>query len=233
MQLRYGNYRFPLYGATVAASRDYVAGPDGSPVAKTVRFAVRGEHLGDGPLDVSRKVDAMLAALDVPGRDLVLAFNGRPVLQLLNRGSTTGVRVTHVEIPEDRSAWATYVPYSFVAEATFPLVAAESQGPTYTAWTETVRSSGGLPRYVFRECVNASPQEQKVSPQTTFKVTQSGSATALGFPPVPNVPMLDGPMRLVDREIVETASGPTFTVQWTYNFESKNAAVLRPRAVPR
>ncbi len=240
MQLRYGAYLFPRNSVRIAIDKTTVLGPSGEPTAQKLRWVVSGEFVGTspgttGPLNLSRAISAMDANLQVPYRDLVFATDGgAPCLSLRNQGSSSGVVITSVSLPEDRNAYATYAPFSFTAEAEYPLVGTSPDAPRYTAWSETVETSGGLPGVVWRPALNASLQRQVVTPQATpFTLRQSGSATALWRPPVANLPILAGAVDMVERTISESASGNQFTVNWSYTYESARPMRLRPRAVPR
>lgn len=92
-------------------------------------------------------------------------------------------------------------------------------------FTETVRTWGGGPVFVFLNALNGPPQKQLVYPQTPFEAAQSGSATGMfAYPPVPPpiwpAALFESP---VITEIAPKRKGlgwEEFTVSWSYKFKS-------------
>jgi hypothetical protein len=142
-------------------------------------------------------------------------------------GSSTGVQV--VSGPtfsnEPGAVHATYAKWSATLQAKYP-VSQEfnpNEGTPYVTFRESVQRSGGRPRFVAMEALNADPQIQMTSLRIPTTITQSGQATGYrGYPPFP-------PMLYPQAPAVEVDTGRTgpeqkglelvnFGISWTYKF---------------
>jgi hypothetical protein len=176
--------------------------------------------------DLTLLQSALRAALQAPNPDIKFLLDDGAVSAdfLLNAGSKTGVRVTHLDFPKTVGPeYCTERTYHFRAEATYPLPGSANFALEFR---ESLSFGGGGPLYVVRPAINGPPQRQLVYPQTAYRARQRGYCVGhlAQLPPLPpRWPQAlrqsgefdyDGPDRPA-RGVYEK-----FRTSWSYEFES-------------
>lgn len=236
MILRYGSYSHEESECTVVLSKEVVENEAGQPYEERQTWTVTGRLQADTPGLLLAKMVALQAAYSVWYRDFGLYDGNTLMLALVNRGSTSGVKIVRPpSYPQGEGAQlTTFLDYTIVAAATYP--AGNGQNPL-KAFTETLAFSGGGPRRAVVECVNAPPQEQVLTAFTAYRATQQGSAVGLyGYPPVPP-PLFPGKLEEAGRPVfgspkLRNGAYTDFPVSWSYTFASATPLVGLPNRWP-
>lgn len=190
MQLFYGSYGFTANSNEIRTRRDFVYNQGGQAVAQKIAWDVGG-FLYSATASQAAITAAMLAletALTRPFQNLIFYHDDGTTPSatlLLNRGSSTGVRIT-AGPHYDRTHGSEYSlerHFTFTAEAEYPL----PQALKYLMdFHEQVSFSGGGPVRVARRALNGPAQIQMPYKQTEFRAVQSG--TSVGYLAYPNAP---------------------------------------------
>ncbi len=220
MYLKYGSYQFPVAAVFIARSFATLFSEEQVPFGVAHAWAVNGNLIGNGQADLIAQQAALQVALGVPYRDLVFyADDNTPAFALPNAGSVSGVQIKNLNLPSEESGvFATKVPFSFNAEATYPYAV----GSLLLDFSEVLSIAGGGPKYEFTETVNTLPIKSLLTPYAVCRVTQSGSSKALGGYEVPG-PLFPGDL-LEEPTINYTSpkrSGQGFweyAASWSYSF---------------
>lgn len=233
MQLRVGSYSFTANSTFIDRSFELILSPDRIPYGERHRWAVSGQLLGSGQADLRTAAATLQTALARQYQDIAFyADDGTLVAALPNAVSLDGVLVTGLTLPGQQGAvFATFVPFEFVAEASYIYGAgpAISRVVPILAYTETVSITGGGRRFGLVECVDAAPVKFLTCPATICRATQRGSATGLGAYPGAPAPLW--PAHLAkdwpDLEKTPKRAGNTtgglsnyveFTLSWVWEF---------------
>jgi len=240
VQVVWGEYAFPSNGVTVKSRRKTERGEDRLPYMYTDTIECEGYLEGSGQADLTAKQIAMMTAMKVPGKDLILKQDGglESATVIRNAGSLSGTLIVdgpnfeEVKGPE----YATQRKFRFLAEADYPM-------PTLTGtaiidWSETITVSGGGPLYVVQPAIEGPPQRQKVYDQTPVIATQRGYA--VGFLGPPAVPGAIWPFALkhaIDGSVTTPKKMGRgvyrkYRVEWAYSFEWTGPLVGSPTPWP-
>jgi len=230
VQLKVGNYPFPVNAATIGRSFKIMESPDGVPYGEVHSWDVSGELLGNGQADLITTETTLRTSLGLQYQDLVFyADDGVTVAAAMpNLPSLTGVKIKEYSVPQVQgSVYATFVPFSFRAEATYiygngPAVARDM---AMLEFQEVLQISGGGQRYGLIECVDAPAVSALVTPFAVCRATQHGSSKGLGTWPEPPGPIW--PEYLIEAPDIEKTSPRRtgvgyveYATAWTYKFES-------------
>jgi hypothetical protein len=237
MQVFYGTSALGNTGAVGwALSRQTEISPTGQWLSYTKSVALNGIIYCDTGLTTQQAQDQIAvrtAALETTlarfNQTLWLAKDdGSVSAQFLTPvGSSTGVQlVSGPDYPNEPGAvHGTYVKWTATLQAKYPISQEfnPNEGTPYVTFRETVSRSGGRPRFVAMEALNADPQIQMTSLRIPTTITQSGQATGYrGYPPFP-------PMLYPQAPAVEVDTGRTgpeqkglelvnYGISWTYKF---------------
>jgi hypothetical protein len=237
LQLGFGNFLWVANATEVTTHRDLVYNHGGQVIAQRVAWNFGGYVYGDGQAAVSLQMELVEAALIQPFKDLVLFTDtGSPsATLLLNRGSTTGVRITSGPNWDHTkgAAYALEQHFTATAEAEYPLPQALRM---LMDFQESISFSGGGPVRIARRAINGPPQIQTTFRQTEYLATQSG--VMVGYLSQPN-PLTIAPPKF-PAFLVET---PTITphaprrmglkyqdyrVEYSYKFVSTSPLIAVP-----
>jgi len=224
MQLRWGQYRWPVNGVGVTSARKVVRGSDGVPWKVTDTITADGylEAVGQAALTAAQQ--EMERELSKHYRDLVFERDdGQASATLLNNAAsiggvfiTDGPNFKDVKGPE----YVTQRHFDFTAEAEY----VARNAPAITEWSESVRIEGGGPLYACLPAIVGPSQRQMIYQLEPCMAVQQGSATgSYGYPPVPG-PIW--PFALARKPVIGRTSpqkvgrrGYTeYKVDWTYQY---------------
>lgn len=228
MYLKKGNYTHPIGEPQIAISKAPIVDGGGIPVAHTVTWDIQGMLLGSDQADIDAKIEAFLSAYSRQNEDIVL---------LLSDGVTESQHTLKVEdtrggvwvksgpnFPNGGGAeYATKRSFSVRIEAEVPVTNTVSR---VLAFTESLSTYGGGPRYGFTETASGLPVKQLLKSNTTYRATQSGSATGYSaWPTVPGPIFGSGSLEEAPRITRNSPqqrgnSFASFTVSWEYKFAS-------------
>ncbi len=226
MKLRYRNYTFGDNLVDIDRNLQTLVSETGQPYAQTDTWQCRGEIIGSGQTTLGAVIAGVAAALGQPYGDLYfLADDGTPIYSMINAQSLNGVRINNLRIPTKTNAYATSVPFEFEAQATFLYNAAIlGVEALILHFNESLKMSGGGPRYGFMELINGSPVPFVSTPQTVMRATQQGQAIGLGGYPVIPGPFWPADL-LPDQTEIEKGSPKRngvgyweYPVSWRYEF---------------
>lgn len=230
MHVRYGSYAHAEGEVELAWERDPIRSEGGDLLAIVTRASLSGQLLSDSESNMDAAWSALVAAY-VDGQDLALVYTatGDTSLLLESARCNGGTRVTKPpSLPPMRGpAYSLILPYSIVVEGEEEVT---NRDTDLLSFTESLTVSGGGPRFAVRETLDGYPIRQQVRAATTFRATQSGSATGLyGYPIVPP-PLFPGAMveapqvtRVTPRRRGASGTRLSYTeyaVQWQYQYES-------------
>lgn len=235
MQLKWGAYQWEANAVGVTSSVNAEINEGGQPYQLHYSLDVDGWIDGTSQDDLTTKSFALINALAVPYRDLILYQNNgnESALLLRNRGSISGVVCTRGPNFDDAKG-AEYVLYRhFTAtfEATYPLAGTAAYLLSYT---ETIATWGGGAVYDVADAVRGPAQRQKVKENTGYRATQIGSSSGYQKYPAPPNPLW--PSLLVAtpkvQRIVPKREGNSYTryaLSWEYEYASEKAL---PNPIP-
>ncbi len=188
-QAKYGTYAFDSGQLYVNPHLELVQNEGGQYVKTRQQMQVSGYYLCNGEVDASLKMNALINALSVPGKDFVVYHtNGTPSsMKLMNGPSLTGVRmVGDLTFPKRSGAdhvTQRYFEFTLEAEYRYP----GSLG-LLQAFHETLSFSGGGPRIIWKENMEEPAQKQVPCLFTVCTVIQSGIIVGIGgYPPLPKM----------------------------------------------
>jgi hypothetical protein len=219
-------------------SQDTEVSPTGQRLSKTKTVTLNGGFQVPSNLGyTTQQCQDWIAARTLELETILARFNqsvwlakedGTTSAQFLTPvGSSTGVQlVSGPNYSNERGAvHGTFVLWTATFRATYPISQEfnPNEGTPYVTFRETVSRSGGRPRFVAMEALNADPQIQMTSLRIPTTITQSGQATGYrGYPPFPNMLYPQAPAVEVDTG----RTGPeqkglelvNFGISWTYKF---------------
>jgi hypothetical protein len=229
MQLFWGQYRFPINGASTTSKAEATFSASGRPLRYIIKVGVLAYLDGDGPADLSFQENALRAALAIPYQDLILKLDTGQAssTQLLNATSVSGVRVVSgPDFTNDAkdSEYVTQRTARFEVAAEYLIRGTENALVSFTE-SVTVTGNGGPDRN-WRFPINGPPIRQVVTPYSLITASQSGTAVGHTTRPVPPPPLW--PDYLVNPRHSHTKSTPephgrawlNWPVKWSYSFES-------------
>ena len=221
----YGNYQHQPGEVEYSISRQAIQTERLATYAERWTVQIQGRLEGESTSEVESKLKSLLVAYRKPNQAFVINIgSGASIVSLFPDKTINGVRVTVPPgLPSNRNAsHVTYLDYTATVEAEIPIV---EQLGALRSFSETLRFSGGGPRYKHLETIDTPPVKQLVKRFTTFTVTQSGRAVGLFRRPSRANPIW--PSAVVDSGDYEIDSGKLIgdtlqdlTTSWTYRFES-------------
>jgi len=246
MQLAYGSYRHDVSENEVIRSVSRTLNARQQTLAVVRRWQISGKLQASDETSVTAAKLAMEIGYSRPFQDLVLYQSDLATIHdsLLNRGSTTGVRViAGPDFPTGRGAeGVTFLSYQIVVEANYEFSrdkVPESGDPNrLESWTETITEAGGGARYAVVEVVEGPPVRQLLNQQTKKRVTQSGSAVGrLTWPqfPGPAYPNFENPAERQLSQATPQMMGQIntgFAISWTYVMEGPGLGGTPPNLWP-
>lgn len=185
MQLFVGTYGFPVNATQIGATIETLINEGGQFYAQKKSLHVSGYLSVNGQTDSALQEAALRTALAIPYQNILFKNDDGTLsaLGLVNLGSNTGVRITHVDFPTTQGPEiATIRSFAFTAEAEYPYPLSAA---LLLSFTETLTFEGGLPIFAHRLAIDGPNQKQLVWPQDTFRATQAG--TIVGYRAPPNV----------------------------------------------
>lgn len=239
MQLKYGSYAFNANGTEITARTETVRNEAGAPYKQRRSLHVAGymEISGDTvaaqQADCTTKMNALEAALAKPFQDLIFYQDSgaESATSLRNSDSIGGVVVTAgPHYPDGIKGYTSVQRFEFTAEAEYYILAEAGLSANITlSFEETLKFSGGGPRFIYKESIVGPPQRQKTCDQTVYRVTQTGRAVGLRGYPSPAAPIW--PANLLQAPDIDRI-GPDrmgwtdprsyegFGITWSYDYGS-------------
>jgi hypothetical protein len=235
MYLRYRNYTYALGEAAVATSREPME-------ANGIKFAVRERWTISGMLcggsssaaEMDVKIRALIAAYATDGGDIAILLPDGSISCRSIRSADTIGGVQVVQQPSfpggGGAQGVTYQNYTIAVEAILPVV---GLGARFTiSFRESLRFSGGGPRFGFLEPAIGMPVKQLLRRNTIFRIDQQGEAVGLwGYPS----PMVFWPAALVEAPEMHYGSPRKiggsywhYPMSWSCRYESATQLTARP-----
>lgn len=240
MQLKYGSYTHAQGECGISIQQANVRNDGNQVIATRETWQISGMLIGTSAANIDSQVAALIAAYADDGKDLILLLpNGsQSTHKLLNRNTLGGTHVVQPpSFPEGRGAeGATYRTFALTVEAELPVSGSQF---ALISFEESLSMSGGGPAYGHLEPLVGAPIKQLLKQQTTYRVTQQGSAVGYRLYPTPPGPIWPGALvRAPDiqrRGPRRHGSGGNtdyshFTTTWVYQFEAAGALVGVPHA---
>ena len=235
MYVQYGDYTHPAGEPAVTIDRETLWTDAGTAWAERERWSISGciyNQAGTAAaMDVL--VTELEAAYSSSGGDLKLLLpDGTTASQhaLLNANTIGGVRVVkRPSYPQGSGPEGITIRHFTVALEAEVAVSADS---ALLSWHESIRYSGGGPRFGHLEPLVGKPIKQKLKANTIYKAIQQGRA--VGLSAYPAVPSPIWPAHQIDQRDIEQSaprrrgygSGADcwteWPVSWCYRFESAN-----------
>jgi hypothetical protein len=240
MFLQYGQYPHALNEARMSLSRTGLF-VNGMSRGYNEAWHVSGMFFGANATALTSGMATMKAAYAVQSQDIGFFNDDSSPTAMLLLSSTCrgGTRV--IQPPSfqklDGAEYTSYVSYQLAVEG-------EVFDPNNAviSWRESLSFSGGGPAVVWLETLNTQPQPQITKQYTTYRATQSGSATGLYSYPIVPSPLWPQFEIQNQRNVSETGperSGPInqaflsdFGVSWSYQFASAIPFTGQPTLPP-
>jgi hypothetical protein len=220
LYFKYGSYSHDPGECEVFIHRNEFRGPRGEVIGMQDTWDVVGRIHANDTAGVLAKIRNMEAAYSVNNKDAGFIGTNHA---MINSNTINGIKV--IKFPSYArplpGEFSTYRNYELTLQCEYPYV---TGGVTLANWEETLHFVGtGGPSWGYLECLNGPPQMQIFKERTVCRVTQSGSATAIGGYPLMFVPQPIWPQyeHQDHREISPIAHGDAFdqkSVHWTYHF---------------
>jgi len=232
MKLYYGDYLYPENECEIGIAQTSKYGQYGQKIGYTVRWTIRGRLSADTPELLTVAITALEQA-QVDGRNLLLYTNsGAASSHGIFSGNTVGgVKAESLNYPNGVGAeYSTFRTFevTYTAEISLP------EGGGQVSYNETLQFTGGGPRFSFIECIQGPPYKTVDCQQTSYKASQSGSATGLGnwpnFPP-PAFPEHEHIDRRVQARMTpqyNNGGATQFQINWSYEFEAAQSMTGNP-----
>jgi len=225
---KYGSYQHAANEVAITVNRTALRADNGVIRATRVSIGLRGRYQADTQAGITSGLSGLEAAYTDGRGDFGLYLDDGTLTQHYIRAADTagGIRIMKaVSYPVGDSA--EYVTYrNFEVE----LEADVLTDVGILDWRETITVSGGGPMVIWLEPLNGAPQAQLVKQQTTYKATQSGSATGHLGPVTPPDPLWPAFYQKNKSSASSTSgkrNGPRnapfytdFVTTWNYAFES-------------
>lgn len=177
MRLYWGTYAFGTNAVEVTNKTRAVISPQGLPLRYETDYDCTAVIDGTSQADLSKKENALRAALAVPYQDFVLKTDtGAPSSSaVFNKDTLSGTRVTRVEFNEAKDGeYVNRRTASFTVSAVYLI---KSAANAVLVWRETVTIQGnGGPLVRWRYPVNGPGIPNQISPFSPVIATQSGQA---------------------------------------------------------
>lgn len=223
MQIRYGSFTHSANSTLLSMRREALETEYGRLKGTKEIWDLQGYLEGASQAAITAKVDELVAAYEVNGKDIALLHDDGTVARELKSSSTsTGVMVKFKPSftnSQPGAEYATYRTFSLTVEAEF-----HDPNVSVLSFQESVSFSGGGPLYGHLLTVKGPPQKQLLHEQTPYRAIQSGSAVGHRF--YLSIPAPIWPFALVTRPDVThehpTRKGNAFiewATSWQYQFE--------------
>lgn len=235
MQFAYGNYTHADNEVELQSiTRQMVVDATGRAQSIKHQWKVRGVLQAASQAALDSALSNLEDAYAENGHSAVLKLNsGANSVHVLDSSQTVGgVKVVGgVDYPVgDGTEFVTSRTYAITLEAEFPFAPAGR----IIKWQESIRFSGGGPKFVWLETSRGKPVKQKTQEQTLYRAVQSGSAVGYlqRLPP----PGALAPQLLITPPEIEYGNpqrnGNTlhsYPTKWTYRMADAAPIVALPR----
>lgn len=231
--VRYGTYQHQPGEVEYSFQREVLLNEREVAYAYRTTVQMQGLLLADSTDDMNVKVRSLEAAYSRSDRDWVVEQDGQALeVSIYDSNTISGVTITGgVSYPTNRNAaYVTILPYEINLTAD---VIIESELFALRSFEETLRFSGGGPRFLHIETAVGRPVKQLGRRNTIYRAVQSGSAVGLYRRPVVPRPIFPG--ALVESPETEYDSGvyrgdtlTDLSVSWVYRYESALPLSGRP-----
>ena len=245
MQLRFGQYRFPVGQVEATPRLRTLRNQAGIVYENQWSIQVKGNLLASDPdsstaaLELSQNSAIMRVALANPDSDLVLIDNyGNPTDIYFPRASSiSGVQVDWVQYPDtEPGSLVTHRPFEFQATVQYPAVGLPNPLIEYEESVDIIGTGG--PAIVLQPALNTRPVAVAVQRYSVVRAIVTGRAVGYrGYPAVPP-PLFSGPgIYLMNPETAISRGGPKyrgrgftdFPVSWRYVFAADRPLSGLPR----
>lgn len=228
MQLTYGTYTHADNEVTLTISYRPVY-ERGVKVKVTAVWTIDGKLQADDVAGLSTAITALEAGYATNGQNLSL---GGTAHALLSSECIGGTRVTELSYPVgDGAEYVTFRSYRITVEGD---LAVTNTTALLTEFTESIRLSGGGPKWVMLTPAIGPPQPQQTRGQMPYVAVQSGSAVGFGQYPTVPPPIWPAAEHRERRQItagspkVTAGAAQYYTIQWSYEFESSTPLIGTP-----
>lgn len=245
MILSYGGYSFDDNEVEPSWNKVLVLGKTGRATHYQHQCRVRGSKLAANASALTAALSNMEAAVSQHGQDLVFKDNAsqNTVHAVTSANTMNGVRaIEGVSYTAGRpGVWGAETEYadkrSYEIVFQWETLSAESNIVFYS---ETIRISGGGPRFVIQEALTGLPQLQQTAQFSKTVAIQQGIAIGMTSTPAFPAKQYSTGILMEERsfEEIETplnyrSNTPThYPIRWKYHFESPFALALNTPANP-
>jgi len=234
MYISYGTYTFSAGQVELAISKRVKRNARGFRESVTHTWSLKGMVEGTTQAGITSAIAALETAFGADGRDITLFQDDAAVSQrLLSRDCMGGTQVQSLSWPNGRGAeGVTFRTFEIVVEGEV-IVTDNSEGSKIWDWQQKLSISGGGPRVVFAQPIRGKPVKYITAERTTFKATQSGSATGrFEYPPFPPAlfprDIVGDPVRERTFPTEQGTDKSSFAIAWSYQFESADPLAGKP-----
>jgi len=238
MILRYGNYTHSQNEVAFTISSEPLRSQGGILYAYRVRYTCRGDLLNyPSQTALTNAINNLIAAYSVDGYDLVFYLDDgeTPTAhQLISGNCYGGTRIVQVPGFPDTYGTGEYQTaygrsYTFALEGDVSL----GTGNIAIQFHETLAMKGtGGPVWVYIPVAQGPWIQQQTSQESTYRVTQSGSAVGLYGPLNPPPPLWPQSEKQQERQISQGSPQRLgqleYPVSWSYTFENTGALTGNP-----
>lgn len=228
MQAAWGNFALPVNAAEVTSQATVIQSTDyGAPLRYLVAYNVKVWLDGNGQQDLTRKENALRAALLVPNQSFALFTDSGSVssAKILVGETASGTRVVQIGAPEAQGAeFVNRRTITFTVTAEYHV---KNAARAIVSWREQVTIIGnGRARRSWRMPINGFGLRQTITPFSLVRATQQGQG--VGYLARPSAPPPYWPDYLVNEsetgalDTPQYMGGTTFInwpVSWSYQFE--------------
>lgn len=251
LYFQYGSYKHDVGEVTLSnISQRVEFSENDAPETVTKTMTVDGTIIGSVS-EITNKIYGLEKAYSKQFKDAIMMLqDGSSVTAtphaLWNGFAVGGVRVVGFSYPDgSNSEYATKRRYQINLEAKYRLnpdgsimtripfglsQIEEKDAKELGSYTETLSFSGGGPTIVAHTTLSGPVIMQRVSNQTPYRATQSGSSTASTYYPKAPNPMWSNYYDQPASSVTTSASNKKFTTSWSYQFISDKPLNGRPRA---
>lgn len=245
MILSYGSYSFDDNEVSFEWDKQLVLGKTGRATHYQYQCRVTGVKQATTVASLTSKLTSLESAMESSGQDLVFKDNdSNNTVHVATSSSTiNGVRaIGGVKYPKGNpgswgsgSEYTVYRTYQVVFQ--WEIAANESNLVVYQ---ESIRISGGGPRFVIQETLTGSPVQQQTAQQSKVIAIQQG--IAIGYSSYPSFPAFRYSTGYLREELSYQESetplnfaantNTNFPIRWKYHYESPIAIGLLTPALP-
>ena len=233
MQLRWGGYAFDDNEVWIQAFARRVYSPRGRRIMLHRSCVVGGVKIGTSESDLTAKLQALEAACNIDGNDLIFYDNsGNPTVHVLTTsGSLNGVQVKQpVHYPGPPVFWGmgTEYVYKRTYRVTFEADYLSFDDNLVSSYETITKIGTGGQSTVYQESFYGVPQLQIPKLYTKCRLIQQGRAVGLTSYPTPSTPLYGDPFiqndrtqLILEKPLYQNIYTMThYPVRWAYFYES-------------